>query len=40
MNIHLAEDLEQFVQAKVKWGRFTSSDQAISGAMRLFEQRE
>jgi antitoxin ParD1/3/4 len=40
MNSHLPADLEQFVQAKVRSGRFTSSDEAISEAVRLLRQRE
>jgi len=40
MNPHLPEDLERFVQAKVKGGRFTSPDQAITEAVRLLQQRE
>jgi putative addiction module CopG family antidote len=40
MNTHLPEDLERFVQAKVKSGRFTSPDQAITEAVRLLQQRE
>src|SRR5208337_5265741 len=35
MNTHLPADLEQFVQAKVRSGRFTSSDEAITAAVRL-----
>ena len=40
MNTHLPEDLERFVHAKVKSGRFTSSDEAITEAVRLLRQRE
>jgi putative addiction module CopG family antidote len=40
MNAHLPADLEQFVQAKVRSGRFTSSDEAITVAVRLLRQRE
>ena len=40
MNTHLPEDLERFVQAKVKSGRFTSSDHAITEAVRLLQQRD
>jgi len=40
MNTHLPSDLEQFVQAKVRSGRFTSSDEAIAEAVRLLRQRE
>jgi antitoxin ParD1/3/4 len=40
MNTHLPADLEQFVKAKVKSGRFTSSDEAITEAVRLLRQRE
>ncbi len=40
MNAHLPADLEQFVQAKVRSGRFSSSDEAISAAVRLLRQQE
>ncbi|MGZ3472379.1 MAG: type II toxin-antitoxin system ParD family antitoxin [Isosphaeraceae bacterium] len=40
MNINLLKDLERFVQAKVRSGRFTSSDEAITEAVRLLQQRE
>jgi antitoxin ParD1/3/4 len=40
MNTHLPEGLERFVQAKVKSGRFTFSDEAITEAVRSLRQRE
>ena len=40
MNTNLPKDLERFVQAKVRSGRFTSSDEAITEAVRLLQQRE
>jgi putative addiction module CopG family antidote len=40
MITHLPADLEQFVKAKVQSGRFTSSDEAITEAVRLLRQRE
>lgn len=40
MTTHLPSDLEQFVKAKVKSGRFASSDEAITEAVRLLRQRE
>ncbi len=40
MNAHLPADLEQFVQAKVRSGRFSSSDEVISAAVRLLRQQE
>ncbi len=40
MNTHLPADLEQFVQAKVRSGRFASSDEAIAAAVRLLRQQE
>jgi len=40
MNTNLPKDLERFVQAKVRSGRFTSSDEAITEAVRLLRQRE
>jgi putative addiction module CopG family antidote len=40
MTIRLPKDLQRFVQAKVESGRFTSSDEAITEAVRLLRQRE
>jgi putative addiction module CopG family antidote len=40
MNTHLPADLEQFVQAKVRSGRFTSPDEAIAAGVRLLRQQE
>ncbi len=40
MNTHFPADLEQFVKAKVRGGRFTSSDEAITEAVHLLRQRE
>ena len=40
MITHLPADLEQFVKAKVQSGPFTSSDEAITEAVRLLRQRE
>jgi antitoxin ParD1/3/4 len=36
----LPADLEQFVQAKVRSGRSSSSDEAITAALRLLRQQE
>jgi putative addiction module CopG family antidote len=40
MNTQLPADLEQFVQAKVRSGRFASSDEALAAAVRLLRQQE
>jgi putative addiction module CopG family antidote len=40
MNTRLPADLEQFVQAKVRSGRFTSTDEAITAAVRLLRRQE
>jgi putative addiction module CopG family antidote len=40
MNTHLPADLEQFVQAKVRSGRFSSSDDLMATAVRLLRQQE
>ena len=40
MNTHLPADLEEFVQAKVRSGRFSSSDEAITAAVRLLREQE
>ena len=39
MNTHLPADLEQFLQAKVRSGRFSSSDEAMAAAVRLLRQQ-
>ena len=40
MTIHLPEDLERYVQMKVRSGRFASEDEAIGEAVRLLRQAE
>jgi antitoxin ParD1/3/4 len=40
MNTHLPAELEQFVAAKVRSGRFTSRDEAIAAGVRLLRQQE
>jgi putative addiction module CopG family antidote len=40
MNTQLPADLEQFVQAKVRSGRFASTDEAITAAVRLLRRQE
>jgi putative addiction module CopG family antidote len=40
MNTHLPADLEQFMQAKVRSGRFKSSDEVMTAAVRLLRQYE
>jgi antitoxin ParD1/3/4 len=40
MNTQLPADLEQFVQAKVRSGRFNSPEQAIAAGVRLLRQHE
>ena len=40
MTAQLPADLEQFVQAKVRSGRFTSLDEAIAAGVRLLRQQE
>lgn len=40
MNTHLPADLEQFVRAQVRDGRFSSTDEAMAAAVRLLRQRE
>jgi putative addiction module CopG family antidote len=40
MTLQLPDDLEQFVAAEVRSGRFTSSDEVIAAAVRLLRQRE
>jgi len=40
MNTRLPQDLEQFVEAKVRSGRFMSADEAIAAGVRLLRQQE
>jgi putative addiction module CopG family antidote len=40
MKAQLPADLEPLVQAKVRSGRFTSSDEAITAAVRLLRRQE
>ncbi len=40
MSTRLPVDLEQFLQAQVRSGRFRSSDEAIAEAVRLLRQRD
>jgi putative addiction module CopG family antidote len=40
MNTHLPADLEEFVLAKVRSGRFSSADEAIAAGVRLLRQQK
>ena len=40
MNTQLPGDLEQFVLARVRSGRFASTDEAIAAGVRLLRQQE
>ena len=40
MMIHLPEDLESYLQSEVQKGRFASTDEAISEAVRLLRQKK
>ena len=40
MNVHLTPELEQFVQSKVKSGRYNSASEVVREALRLLEQRD
>jgi Bacterial antitoxin of ParD toxin-antitoxin type II system and RHH len=40
MNIFLTHDLEQFVTAKVKSGRYTSASEVIRAGVRLLVERD
>ena len=40
MTIHLPEDLERYVQMKIRDGRFASEDEVIGEAVRLLRQKE
>lgn len=40
MNVSLTPKLEQFVQAKVKSGRYLSASEVVREALRLLEERD
>jgi len=40
MNVHLTPKLEQFVQAKVRSGRYNSVSEVVREALRLMEQKD
>lgn len=40
MNVSLTPELEQFVQTKVKSGRYLSASEVVREALRLLEQRD
>ena len=40
MNVHLAPELEQLVQTRVKSGRYNSASEVVREALRLLEQRD
>jgi antitoxin ParD1/3/4 len=40
MNISLTDELARFVKAKVETGRYTSSSEVVSEALRLLEKHE
>lgn len=40
MNVSLTPELEQFVQTKVKSGRYLSASEVVREALRLLEERD
>jgi antitoxin ParD1/3/4 len=40
MNVSLTQELEQFVHAKVKSGRYLSASEVVRDALRLLEERD
>jgi antitoxin ParD1/3/4 len=40
MNVSLTPELEQFVQSKVKSGRYLSASEVVREALRLLEDRD
>ncbi len=40
MNVHLTQELEQFVQTKVKSGRYNSASEVVRDALRLLADRD
>lgn len=40
MNVSLTPELEQFVHAKVKTGRYLSASEVVREALRLLEERD
>lgn len=40
MNVHLTQELEQLVQARVKSGRYNSASEVVRDALRLLADRD
>jgi antitoxin ParD1/3/4 len=40
MNISLTHDLEQFIMAKLKGGRYTSASEVIRDGLRMLVERD
>jgi antitoxin ParD1/3/4 len=40
MNVDLTPELEEFVQSKVKSGRYNSSSEVVREALRILERRD
>ena len=40
MTVHLPEDLERYVQAKVQSGRFASEEDAVTQALRQLQRED
>jgi antitoxin ParD1/3/4 len=40
VNVSLTPELEQFIQAKVKSGRYLSASEVVREALRLLEERD
>lgn len=40
MNVSLTPELEQFIQAKVKSGRYLSASEVVREGLRLLEERD
>jgi antitoxin ParD1/3/4 len=40
MNVHLTQELEQFVQSRVKSGRYNSASEVVRDALRLLADRD
>lgn len=40
MNVSLTPELENYIQAKVETGRYTSASEVVREALRLLEQKE
>ena len=40
MNVSLTPELQEFIAAKVRWGRYNSASEVVREALRLLEEHD